>query len=145
MGNKKTITTQGFTLIEAMFTVAIISIIAMIAVPSYMDSVNKAKRSEANQFLMEAAVEQEKFFIKNGTYTQDVTSASGLNFGSNYSNNQNYTLTVAAGPTGSITTSFELVATNAGGTDASCAKIYLNSQSKKYATNSDGAQSTECW
>ncbi len=46
---------NGFTLIEAMITVAIIGIIAAIAYPSYMESVRKTNRAEAKTELMDIA------------------------------------------------------------------------------------------
>lgn len=46
---------KGFTLIEAMITVAIIGIIAAIAYPSYLDSVRRSNRAEAKTELMDIA------------------------------------------------------------------------------------------
>ena len=38
---------QGFTLVEALITVAIIAMLSAIAVPNYLNSLNKAKQSDA--------------------------------------------------------------------------------------------------
>jgi len=70
MMNKKT----GFTLIELMIAVAIVAILASVAVPSYMQHVQTARREEAKRALLELAQHMESFYAVNMTYTG---SASG--------------------------------------------------------------------
>jgi type IV pilus assembly protein PilE len=60
--------TGGFTLIELMIVVVIISILAAIAYPSYQDSVRKGRRSAAQAFLMEAANKQQQYLTDTRTY-----------------------------------------------------------------------------
>jgi len=54
-----------------MITLVIISILTMIAFPSYMQSVRKSKRTDACTALTRAASNLERFFGTNGTYTTD--------------------------------------------------------------------------
>ena len=61
----------GFTLIEMMIVVAVIAIIAAVAWPSYMDSVRKARRSDAQAVVMEAAQFMERFYTENNRYDQN--------------------------------------------------------------------------
>jgi len=63
---------KGFTLIEMMIVIAVIGIIAAIALPSYIDSVRKARRVDAKTGLTEAALRQENFYARNATYTTDL-------------------------------------------------------------------------
>lgn len=61
---------QGFTLIELMITVAIMAIIATIAYPSYIDSVRKARRADAQSQMMELASFMERFYTENNRYNK---------------------------------------------------------------------------
>ena len=60
--------TAGFTMIEMMIVVAIISIIAAIAYPSYQDSVRKSRRADAKSVLLHAAQWMERFYTENNRY-----------------------------------------------------------------------------
>jgi type IV pilus assembly protein PilE len=61
--------TSGFTLIELMITVVIIGILAGIAYPSYQNYTRDARRSDAQNILLQVAGLQEKFFSACGTYS----------------------------------------------------------------------------
>lgn len=70
---------SGFTLIEVMITVAIISVLAAIAYPSYRDYIDRSRRSEAQGILMESAQWMERFYAENYRYdknTADVAVAT---------------------------------------------------------------------
>jgi type IV pilus assembly protein PilE len=59
---------RGFTLIEVMIVVAIIAIIAAVALPSYFDSVRKARRADAYNAITKAQQAQERFRANNSAY-----------------------------------------------------------------------------
>ena len=63
---------KGFTLIELMIVVAVVGVIAALAYPSYVDSVRKGKRSDAQSALMEVAQKEETYYARNATYTADM-------------------------------------------------------------------------
>ena len=85
---------RGFSLIELMITVAIVALLAAIALPSYNNSVRKAKRMDAKIALLDMASRQERFFSTNNTYT-------------NVAANLGYTTLPASVP-GSGTTTYEI-------------------------------------
>ena len=59
---------SGFTLVELMVVIVIISLLAMIAIPSYNNSVSQARRADAQTSLLNFANAMERHFAENGTY-----------------------------------------------------------------------------
>ena len=59
---------QGFTIIELMIVLSILAILLALAYPSYVDYVRKGKRGEAQQMLMNWAVNQEIWRSNHATY-----------------------------------------------------------------------------
>ena len=86
---------KGFTLIELMIVVAIISILAAIVYPSYMDSTRKSRRSAAQADLMELSSMMERLFTETGCYDP---GAGALLAGAG-SNDLNCSTGTAAAPT----------------------------------------------
>lgn len=64
---------RGITLIELMIVVVIISILAVISYPSYREFAARAKRNEAKAALLMAATNQERFYLQNNRFSQDLT------------------------------------------------------------------------
>ncbi len=59
---------QGFTLIELMIVVAIITFLSVLSVPRLMKMVAKAKRSEAYLYLRSVAQAQKVYYAEHGRY-----------------------------------------------------------------------------
>jgi type IV pilus assembly protein PilE len=81
----------GFTLIELMITLVIVSIITAIAYPSYRHSVLKSRRSDGQVALMDYAQRLERCYTEYDTYKntncqayQNVIGASGAASGEGY-------------------------------------------------------------
>ncbi len=70
---KKYSVARGFTLTEVMIVVAILGIIAAVAMPSYNESVERSRRSDARASLSEAVAMQERVYAETGSYTDDVS------------------------------------------------------------------------
>ena len=65
--------TKGFTLIEVMIALVIMSILTAISYPAYINHVEKAKCTDAVGTLLTIATKQEKYHYNAGTYTDDMT------------------------------------------------------------------------
>lgn len=132
-------TSRGVTLIELMIVIVVVAILASIAIPSYRQYVLRSHRTEAKTALMNLAAAQEKFYLQNNTYTDELTDAppDGLGIPST-TENGNYTIAITAG---SDATAFSATATATGGQaqDTRCASFTINQAGVKTATNAD------CW
>lgn len=63
----------GFTLIELAIAVAIVALLASIALPGFLDSLRKSRRSEAFAALTAVQQAQERWRANNATYSADLT------------------------------------------------------------------------
>lgn len=77
---------QGFTLIEVMITVVIISILAAVALPAYTDYVTRGKIPEATNGLATMRIQLEQYYQDNRSYAKDggdcgIAVPQGKNFG----------------------------------------------------------------
>lgn len=60
--------TGGFTLIELMIVIVIVSILAAVALPSYRDHVTRSRITEATANLSDMRVKMEQYFQDNRSY-----------------------------------------------------------------------------
>ena len=58
----------GFTLIEAMITVAVIAILAAVALPNYFDYITRSRIVEAKTNLADMRTRLEQYFLDNRAY-----------------------------------------------------------------------------
>ncbi len=86
---------QGITLLELMIVVMIVGILAVVAYPNYRDFAARAKRNEAKAALLQIATNQERFYLNNNTYTNDMTQL-GFPVANNFvTDTGSYTIVVA--------------------------------------------------
>lgn len=72
---------DGFTLIEVMIAVVIIGIIAMVAIPSYQNQVDRTFRNDAASALLSFASAMERSFSLNSTYCDLGTTTAEVGCG----------------------------------------------------------------
>jgi len=132
-------TSRGMTLIELMIVIVIVAVLASIAVPSYRQYVLRSHRTEAKAALMNVAAAQEKFYLQNNTYTDNLSDAPPTGLGiPGTTEHGYYTIAIDAG---ADATAFAVTATPAGGqaADTHCASFSIDQAGVKTATNDD------CW
>jgi type IV pilus assembly protein PilE len=62
---------RGFTLVELMVVVAIVSLLTMIAIPSYAYFMKKSRRGDAEATLMDIAQREQQYLIDARAYAPD--------------------------------------------------------------------------
>lgn len=120
---------QGFTLLELLIVVAIVSILATIAVPSYRQHVIRAHRAAAKEAMMDIANRQQQFLLAHRNYADKATlEASGYTLPGDVS--RHYTWTMGPIADAGSRPSFEITFTPFG-SQASDGAITLDSQGRK--------------
>lgn len=142
---------SGFTLIELMITVAVVGILAMIAYPSYVNSITKSKRRIAEACLSNFATHMERFYTTNLRYDQTSAGAAmnttallalGLDCASAQNSGANYDYSIDDVDQSTYT----LLATPKGvqaSRDAACGTLTLDQTGAKDASGESGVAG--CW
>jgi type IV pilus assembly protein PilE len=140
---------RGVTLIELLIVIVVIGILASIAVGSYRRYLMRANRVDGTTQLLRVQVAEEKYFVQNNTYSSGFgTDAIGMSSSTGVTTLTSpqgfYTITVVAGSSGALTSSYSATATAIAGQaqDTQCATMTINDQGIK--TSSPGAASV-CW
>ena len=102
--NKRLYNSRGFTLIELLIALAIAGLLAMVAYPSYQNSVMRTRRADGIAAALAVQVAQEKFRANCPYYAQTLgsTNTCGANAGASTvqaastSPEGYYTITIAA-------------------------------------------------
>ena len=134
---------RGFTLIELMIVLAIVATLAAAAYPSYMDSIRKARRSDAGDALLYIQQLQEKYRANHTSFGTSLgAGVGGIGYSSTKSSSGYYTMTL----TGTSATGYTITATAVTGKsqvkDAGCKVLTIVASN----TNPRGSKGpTACW
>lgn len=140
---------SGFTLVEALVVLALFSILAGIAWPSYSALKLKARRSEARAALLQAMQQQERYFTASGRYAEfsRVAPHGFIWYSGVAADSSSHELQAQACVDASIEECVQITATpgtqavNRGAADAQCGALRLNSRGERGA---DGDVAL-CW
>jgi len=133
---------KGMTLVELLTVMMILAVLSTIAVSSYRRYLIRANRTDATTALLRIQVAEEKFFLQNNRYTDQVTA--DLGFASATTSGGYYTLAVAPAAGGTLATSYVATAsaTSKQADDTTCVSLAIDDQGQRISSPS--APST-CW
>lgn len=128
---------RGFSLIELMIAVVIISIMLAIALPNYQQHVISSKRAEAQAFLMDVAQREQQFLLDARRYASTLTELGVTQPSSIAKNYEAPTITVASAPPTFLIT----LKPTASGTQATDGDLTIDSAGTKSRAAPGGAVS----
>ena len=135
---------RGFTLIEMMITAGILSIIAAVAIPSYMGQITKSRRTDAKVILADTAQKLARCFTESNTYKYDSDDAPTCPQDSDLDGeSDHYTFKI----TNADATDFTLTATattKQANRDGKCKTLTLNRLNEKTPIPKDNGN-YKCW
>ena len=138
---------RGVTLIELMIVIVVLGILAAIAVPGYRRYLIRSQRSEAKISLLAIQTAEEKYYLQNNAYTNNLTAATnagGLGLQAT-SETGKYDLAITTFPAdGQSYTATASPRTGGGQTDdVQCVNFTLNERGTRGVSGPYGAQA--CW
>lgn len=137
----------GFSLIELLIVVVIVGILLGIGIPSYRGYVQRTNRSDATAALLRIAAAQERFYLQQNQYADDLAAAPPGGLGISGTERGLYELTLA---TDNPVTDFTISASPAPGEtqadDTECWTFTLNERGQQAAFDQAGDPNNEtCW
>jgi type IV pilus assembly protein PilE len=145
-------TNRGFTLIEILIVVAIVSILAAVAYPMYIDAQRKGWRAEGRAALFQTMQQQERYFTMNNTYKAFAVGATGIPFltysnGDATSSKYSIQATACPGQGNNVSSCILLTGTLQGSyTDAEVGNLTLDSAGNKDCTGTfHTTDKSRCW
>jgi type IV pilus assembly protein PilE len=134
----------GFTLLELVIVMAVLTIIVTIAYPSYLEHMNKVRRTDALGPLMGVVNRQEQFMLDHKQYAGNMTL---LGYAANpYITPEGYysvaVVTAGCGTAPCYMFTATPVSGKAQAKDAKCTSMSINSAGSKTAS---GSASNKCW
>ncbi len=142
---------KGMTLVELLIVVVVIAIIASIALPSYEQFMQKGRRADGKNAIMQLSALQERFYSENGFYGRMTDLVGTATFDSDKGH---YNVAVDCSPDSAACTAasrpqfYTFTATGQGGqaNDTKCGNLTFDQSGTKGAS---GASTTEellkCW
>jgi len=133
----------GFTLIEVLVTMAIVAILAAIAIPSYSQYVQKTRRTDAQEKLLDLAAQQERWFFNNNQYTINLTDIGGATSKDGY-----YTVTITdtgAAPYTKYKFTATPVTTKSQSNDSDCTSFTIDNTGARHAYKGGTVKDDVCW
>lgn len=99
---------------ELLITIAVVSILVSIAVPSYRQFITRGKRSSAQSVMMDIANREQQYLLANRRYADKATlESNGFSLPAEVSENYAWDIALGAGPQPSFVITFTGTGTQA--------------------------------
>jgi type IV pilus assembly protein PilE len=131
------------TLLELLTVMVVVAILATLAVTSYRAHVTRANRTDATSMLLRVQVAQEKYFLQNNTYADDLVTKLG--FATDVTTHGKYKVTLAAAPGRDFTTSYVATATALGAQNSGDPQCHVLTVDDKGQRGSNPGPVGTCW
>ena len=128
----------GWSLIELLVVVAVLTLLSLAAVPTYRTAMLRAHRTEETSALLALAAAQERFHLQQQTYATDVEAAPPDGLGLR-SATESGRYSIAITEAGASTFTATATAQGSQSQDAHCAEFSVDSTGARTAT------SEYCW
>lgn len=133
----------GFTLIELMVTVLVVSILVGVAVPTYTNQMQKSRRTDARSAVLDIAAREERYMATSTAYSQ---TPSDLGYSGTFpqavgAGYYNITVTLQGPPVGFIATATP-VTTGPQANDTTCASFTIDQLGQRKATDSSNTDTS---
>ncbi len=140
---------SGVTLIELVMGLVVASVLAAIAIPAYRSYVIRSQRSDAQTSLGQVQAAEERFFLRKGRYTADLSAPQNANPGglglSTRSDHALYSLSVELTASGYVARALR-VPRKGQSDDTVCRSFSIDENGLKRALDRTGAdESSHCW
>jgi len=136
---------RGFTLLELLFVVFLVSVIAALALPGFRQQMVRVHRTEAMTALLQLQSAEEKFYLRHTAYTSNIMAAppAGLGMPATSTSNK-YLLSIAVADDGQ-TFIATATPTPAGGqgSDQECLAFSIDARGRRAVSGTREVR--HCW
>lgn len=134
---------KGFTLLELMIVVVVITTLALLAFSGYQKQLQKARRAEAKQILSDVGLRQEKWRSNNVAYLGTDSSAAELAAFGTIPSGDYYTISITTAESGTAYTATAVPKASTAQASDSCGTLTW-AMSSGVVTKSSSTGSN-CW
>jgi type IV pilus assembly protein PilE len=130
---------RGFTLIEIIIALVVVTLLMVVALPAYRDQIAKSRRADAKTSLMTLAQLMERWYTERGSYAGATVGSSGI--APSASSQGFYTLSITA----QDAAGFTIRATPTGAQSGDACGSFTYTQAGTRGVTGGTKTAAQCW